>query len=97
MTTSNNKNEVKPITTHKVNKNMKICMMHQTAFRDEYSHLTEMVQDSLRFGFNNKQRLTEDTNIPCYTCNQTIQLYWEPRYHGLRGRCKCCGTNWAES
>ncbi len=33
----------------------------------------------------------------CPVCNSEIELFWEPRYDGIRGTCTKCGINWAES
>ena len=39
----------------------------------------------------------DDEIKSCPICNGNIEIYWEPRYNGMRGRCKRCGINWAES
>ena len=39
----------------------------------------------------------ETAHDTCPVCNTKVELYWDPRYNGVRGSCSKCGTNWAES
>ncbi len=43
------------------------------------------------------ENINDHEKIECPVCNSEIELYWEPRYRGIRGKCTKCGTNWAES
>ena len=44
-----------------------------------------------------KDNENETAHGICPVCNTEVELYWEPRYNGVRGSCSKCGTNWAES
>jgi len=36
--------------------------------------------------------------VICMMCGlKTALIFVEPKYNGLRGKCKTCGNNWPES
>lgn len=55
---------------------------------------------NLRFFSKNKvvhKNINEHELVECPICNRKIKPYWESRYNGVRGTCKTCKVNWAES
>ena len=43
------------------------------------------------------KKYDEHKKYTCQACNTEVELYWEPQYNVIRGKCPNCGTNWAES